>query len=82
MFATLHITLRRHICLTEAIILSSTSNFFTTIASLCNNIMTSKQKFNNVTFFVCFIYPNRSLKKHSFCSAGSKRYVCMLQLVN
>ena len=65
MFATLHITPRRHICLTEAIIFSSASNFFTTIASLCNNIMTSKQKFNNVYIFLSASFTLRDPSKNT-----------------
>ena len=37
-FKTLHTTPRRHVSLTQAVILSSTSNFFTTIAVICNNM--------------------------------------------
>ena len=41
-FETLHITATRHICLTQAVILSSTSNLLSniiaTIAALCNNM--------------------------------------------
>ena len=46
LFETLHIAPTRHICLTQAVILSSTSNFFTTIAPLCNDVMSSSQKIN------------------------------------
>ena len=53
LFETLHIKLRRHICLTLAVILSSTNNFFTTIASLCNNVTTSSKK--NVTSVYVFL---------------------------
>ena len=71
LFETLHIKLRRHICLTQAVVLSSTSNFFATIASLCNNLTTSGIK--NVTqvyvFLLCH-YPNGPLRKHGLFSAG------------
>ena len=53
LFETLHIRLRRHICLTQVVILSSTSNFFATIASLCNNVTTSSKK--NVTNVYVFL---------------------------
>ena len=46
LFKTLHVTPRRHICLTQAVILSSTSNFFATIAALWKNMTTSSQKYN------------------------------------
>ena len=42
----LHITPRRHNCLSQAVILSSTSNFFSTIAALCKSMTTSSQKYN------------------------------------
>ena len=45
-FKTLHVTPRRHICLTQAVIFSSTSNFFATIAALWKNMTTSSQKYN------------------------------------
>ena len=38
LFETLHVTPRRHICLTQAVILSPTSDFFATVAALCNDI--------------------------------------------
>ena len=46
LFETFHITPRRHICLTQAVILSSTSNFFATIATLCNKHATSSKKYD------------------------------------
>ena len=46
LFETLNITPRRYICLTQAVILSSTSNFFATIAALCNKHATSSQKYD------------------------------------
>ena len=39
MFFYLKLAPQRHICLTQAVILSSTSNFFTTIAALYNKNM-------------------------------------------
>ena len=53
LFETLHITPRRHICLTQAVILSSTSNF---IATKCAFIMTSSQKLTNIYVF-CLRHP-------------------------
>ena len=38
LFETLHTTPMRHISLTQAVILSSTSNFFASIAVLCNKM--------------------------------------------
>ena len=39
---TLHITPRRDDCLTQALVFSSTSNFFATIAALYNNMRSLK----------------------------------------
>ena len=85
MFATLDITPRGHICLTEAVILSSTSNFFVTIALLCNNIMTSKQKFNNVSIFLSasFILTDPSKNTGFVQRVQNVMSVCLLlQLVD
>ena len=56
LFETLHITSRRRICLTQAVILSSTSNslsnFIANISALCSNL-TSQVKItsnDNKTF--------------------------------
>ena len=38
LFEILHITPRRHIYLKQAVIWSSTSNVYVTIAALCNNM--------------------------------------------
>ena len=51
LFKTLHIKLRRHICLTQAVILSTTSNFFATIALLCNNVRPQVKIITNIYIF-------------------------------
>ena len=73
LFETFHITPRRHICLTEAVILSSTSNFFTTIATLCNKHATSRlvKNMTNNYFFHLSQHSNGSLRKRMVSSAGS-----------
>ena len=38
LFETLHVTPRRHICVTQADILLLTNDFFATIAVFCNNM--------------------------------------------
>ena len=45
-FETLCIIPRKDVCLTQAVILSSTSNFFATIATHCNNMQPLKSKYN------------------------------------
>ena len=52
LFETLHTTSRRHISLTQAVILSSTSNFFTPIAALCN-IMRRQAKNITTVYVLC-----------------------------
>ena len=44
-------TARRHICLTQACILSSTSNFFATIAAPYNNMLPQVKNITNVYEF-------------------------------
>ena len=48
LFETLHKIPRGHICLTQDVILSTTSNFFATIAMFCNKHPTLNQKLTNV----------------------------------
>ena len=48
---TLCITPRRHICLTQAVILSSNKNFVVNITTLCNNMRPSVKNINNVYIF-------------------------------
>ena len=51
LFKTLRTTPRRSISLTQAVILSSTSNFFTPIAALCNNLEPQIKKITTVYVF-------------------------------
>ena len=51
LFKTLRTTPRRYISLTQAVILSSTSNFFTPIAALCNNLEPQIKKITTVYVF-------------------------------
>ena len=46
LFKTLYIIPRKHVRLTQSVILSSTSNFFTTIATHCNNMRPLKSKYH------------------------------------
>ena len=58
----------------QAVTLSSTGNFFATIAALCNNISTSI----TFTFFAWVIHSNGLLRKRGLSSAGWKGHVCRL----
>ena len=60
LFETLHKTPRRDISLTQAVILSSTSNFFITTAALCNNAQSLP--------FISFTHSNGPLRKRAFFS--------------
>ena len=77
LFETLHITHRKHICLSQAVILSSTRNFVATIATLCNKHATSSQKCDyNVYIFRLRQHSNGPLRKHRLSSAGLTGHVC------
>ena len=71
---TLNITPRRYtcICSTKAVILSSTSNFYATIAALCNNMRPQVKVITNVA------HSNGPIRKRRLSSAGSKGHVYRL----
>ena len=82
MFETLHVTPRRHICLTQAAILSSTSNFFATIAAFCNIQQPQVKNRTNVYVFCLNWHNNGPLRKLGLSSVGSKGHICRLWLVD
>ena len=51
LFKTLYIISRKHVCLTQSVILSSTSNFFATIATHCNYMRPLKSKYHQRLHF-------------------------------
>ena len=63
--------MQKHICLKQAVILAPTSNFFATIAALCNKHETSSRKY--ITDFSGNI---------RLSSVGSKGHVCRLLLID
>ena len=80
-YLKLHIitTPRRYISLTKAVILSSTSNVFATIATHCNNMPLQVKNTSIVYVFLPpFTHCNRPLRKHMLSSAGSKGHVSRL----
>ena len=82
LFETFHVTPRRHICLTQAVILSSTSNFFTTIATLCNKHATSSKKiWLTITFFASANTLMALSETYGFFSGFNWGHVCRLYLV-
>ena len=66
-FKTLHKKPRRQICLTQAVILSSTNNF--TSEPQVKNVLSLHVTF---LFFACIIHSNGPLRKHRPSSLGSK----------
>ena len=85
LFETLHTTPRRHISLTQAVILLCTSNFFAPVAALCNNMLpqVKKKKQKKTSNYGSRFSPlsltlNGPLGKHVLFSAGSKGHVCRL----
>ena len=67
LFKTLHIKPRRQLCSTQAVILSSTSNF--TSEPQVKNVLSLHVMF---LFFGCAIHSNGPLRKHRLSSVGSK----------
>ena len=78
LFETLHVTPRRHICLTQAVILSPTSDFFATVAHFAMTFDFKSKLEQLFTFFTSLTHSSGPLRKLGLSSLGSKGHVCWL----